>query len=75
MNEQKAQAHNINGLECWCRPIYETVCPECDGDGCPICGDGWITLNYPPPDVPVVVIHSWDMKDEGATGCTTYTGG
>lgn len=40
--------------DCWCQPTVKRLCPECDGDGCWMCGDGVLPGASPTEDALVV---------------------
>lgn len=31
MNIKERHNIDVGALDCWCDPVYRTVCPECDG--------------------------------------------
>lgn len=45
------------------RPVQRRLrglqqCPECDGDGCSPCDEGWVeVVAVPPLDVPAIVVY------------------
>lgn len=65
-----SRAHNTNSPRCWCVPVLEKTCGDCDGDGvwktslrdvvlgeCPRCGGrGRVTAG--PNDSAILVIHN-----------------
>lgn len=62
--------HQLDGLDCPCRPRLSVLCQACAGDGCAVCEeDGWIEpQGAPAPDEALVVVHEVVMQ-----GALSYT--
>lgn len=47
--------------ECWCHPVAEMFCQECEGEGCCLCDEGWKVPG--PTDLAVVVHNALDGRE------------
>lgn len=62
--------HETTGLDCWCDPTFQRLCPECDAEspaGCWCCGGtGSVQVNADDVEIlgeAVVVVH-YETQDE-----------